>query len=41
MRLFFKDLSRTVILQYIAQRQSEIIRDLTLLSEELYKLKNG
>lgn len=41
MRLYFKDLSRTVILQYIAQRQSEIIRDLTLLSEELYKLKTS
>jgi hypothetical protein len=39
MKLSFKDLSRTVILQYISQRQSEIIRDLSLLSDELYKLK--
>jgi len=39
MRLFFKDLSRTVILQYISQRQSEIIRDLSILSDELYTLK--
>lgn len=39
MRLFFKDLARTVILQYISQRQSEIIRDLSVLSDELYKLK--
>ena len=39
MRLFFKDLSRTVILQYISQRQSEIIRDLSLLSDELYSRK--
>jgi hypothetical protein len=39
LRLFFKDLARTVILQYIAQRQSEIIRDLSLLSDELYRLK--
>lgn len=39
MKLFFKDLSRTVILQYISQRQSEIIRDLSVLSDELYSLK--
>jgi len=39
MRLFLKDLSRTVILQYIAQRQSEIIRDLGILSDELYSRK--
>jgi len=38
-RLFFKDLSRVVILQYISQRQSEIIQDLRLLSDELYNLK--
>ncbi len=37
MRLFFHPLSRAVVLQYIAQRQAEIIRDLRLLSEELYK----
>lgn len=36
-QLFFKDLSQMVILQYISQRQSEIIQDLRLLSEELYK----
>jgi hypothetical protein len=39
MRLYFKDLSRSVVLQYISQRQSEIIRDLTLLANELYSLK--
>jgi hypothetical protein len=39
MRLMFKDLARTVILQYISQRQSEIIRDLSVLSEELYGRK--
>lgn len=39
MRLFFKDLSRSVVLQYISQRQSEIIRDLSVLTEELYSLK--
>ncbi len=39
MRLFFKDLSRTVILQYIAQRQAEIIRDLSILTDELYNRK--
>lgn len=39
MRLFFKDLARTVVLQYVSQRQSEIIRDLGVLSDELYKLK--
>jgi hypothetical protein len=39
MKLLFKDLSRTVILQYIALRQSEIIRDLTQLSDELYSRK--
>ncbi len=39
MRLFFKDLSRTVILQYLSQRQSEIIRDLSQLSDELYSRK--
>jgi hypothetical protein len=36
LKLFFKDLSRTVILHYISQRQSEIIRDLSLLADELY-----
>ncbi len=38
-KLFFKDLSRIVILQYISQRQSEIIQDLRILSDELYSLK--
>jgi hypothetical protein len=38
-KLYFKDLSRTVILQYISQRQSEIIQDLRTLSDELYSLK--
>lgn len=37
--LFFKDLSRMVILQYISQRQAEIIQDLRILSDELYSLK--
>lgn len=41
LRLFFKDLARSVILQYISQRQSEIIRDLSILSDELYKKKAG
>jgi hypothetical protein len=36
MKLYFRDLARTVILQYIAQRQSEIIQDLGTLSDELY-----
>jgi hypothetical protein len=36
MRLYFKDLSRMVIMQYISQRQAEIIRDLTQLADELY-----
>ena len=39
MKLFFRDLSRTAILQYISQRQSEIIRDLSVLTNELYSLK--
>jgi hypothetical protein len=38
-KLFFKDLSRMVILQYISQRQSEIIQDLRILSDELYSFK--
>ena len=38
-KLYFKDLSRMVILQYISQRQTEIIQDLRTLSEELYRLK--
>lgn len=39
-QLFFKDLSRMVILQYISSRQSEIIQDLHIFSEELYKNKD-
>jgi hypothetical protein len=39
LKLFFKDLSRTVILHYISQRQSEIIRDLSILTDELYSRK--
>lgn len=35
-QLFFKDLSRMVILQYISHRQAEIIKDLRILSEDLY-----
>lgn len=38
-KLFYKDLSRMVILQYLTQRQTEIIRDLRILSDELYHLK--
>lgn len=38
-QLFFKDLSRMVILQYISHRQTEIINDLRLLSEDLYNGK--
>jgi hypothetical protein len=39
LKLFFKDLSRTVILHYISRRQSEIIRDLSVLTDELYSRK--
>jgi hypothetical protein len=39
LKLFFRDLSRTVILQYISQRQVEIIRDLSVLADELYSRK--
>ncbi len=39
LRLYFKDLSRTVVLQYISQRQSEIIRDLSILTDDLYNRK--
>lgn len=39
-RVFFKDLSRMVIQQYISHRQSEIIKDLRTLSEDLYNGKN-
>jgi len=38
-QLSFKDLSRMVILQYISHRQTEIIQDLRVLSEDLYKRK--
>lgn len=38
-QVFFKDLSRMVILQYISHRQSEIIKDLRILSEDLYNPK--
>jgi hypothetical protein len=37
MKLYFQDLARLVIVQYISQRQAEIIRDLRLLSEELHR----
>ena len=40
-QLFFKDLSRMVILQYITHRQAEIIKDLRIMSEELYNPKNN
>jgi hypothetical protein len=39
-QVFFKDLSRMVILQYISHRQTEIINELRLLSEDLYNGKN-
>lgn len=39
LRLFFRDLARSVILHYISQRQSEIIRDLSVLTDELYSRK--
>ncbi|NOH01769.1 MAG: hypothetical protein HND47_07320 [Chloroflexi bacterium] len=39
LRLFFKDLARAAVLQYIAQRQTEIIRDLGVLSDGLHNLK--
>ncbi len=39
LRLRFRDLARAAILQYISQRQSEIIRDLSILSDELYSRK--
>ncbi len=38
-RLFFRDLSRMVIIQYISQRQTEIIQDLRTLSDDLYSRK--
>jgi hypothetical protein len=38
-KLFIKDQERAVVLQYISQRQTEIIRDLRILSEELFKRK--
>ncbi|MCX6064919.1 MAG: hypothetical protein NT121_04090 [Chloroflexi bacterium] len=41
MKLFFNDLSRVVILQYLSQRQAEIIQDLRVLSDELYSRKNN
>lgn len=39
LKLHFRDLSRAAILQYIAQRQTEIIRDLGILSDGLHHLK--
>jgi hypothetical protein len=36
-KLFIKDQERAVVSQYISQRQTEIIRDLRILSEELFK----
>ena len=38
-QLFFKDLSRMVIVQYISHRQTEIIKDLRVLAEDLYNRK--
>jgi hypothetical protein len=39
MRLYFQNLARMVILQYVSQRQAEIIRDLRILSDDLYSRK--
>jgi hypothetical protein len=36
MKVYFQDLARMVVLQYLSQRQVEIIRDLRLLAENLY-----
>ena len=36
-KLFIKDQERVLVSQYISQRQTEIIRDLRILSEELFK----
>lgn len=38
-QLYFKDLSRMVVLQYISHRQAEIIKDLRLFAEDLYSRK--
>ena len=38
-KLFTKDQERAVVSQYVSQRQTEIIRDLRILSEELFKRK--
>jgi len=38
-KLYFKDSQRAVISYYISQRQSEIIQDLHILSDELYSRK--
>lgn len=40
-QVFFKDLSRMVILQYISHRQTEIIKGLRILSEDLYNRKSN
>ena len=40
-QLYFKDLSRMVVLQYLSHRQSEIIKDLRVLSEDLYNRRNN
>ncbi len=38
-QLYFKDISRMVILQYISHRQAEIIKDLRVLADNLYNSK--
>lgn len=38
-QLYFKDISRMVILQYISHRQAEIIKDLRTLADNLYNSK--
>jgi len=38
-QLFFKDISRMVILQYISHRQAEIIKDLRVFADNLYNSK--
>jgi len=38
-QLYFKDISRMVILQYISHRQAEIIKDLRVFADNLYNSK--
>lgn len=38
-KLYIKDMERMLVSQYVSQRQAEIIRDLRILSDELYNRK--